>query len=257
MNDISLLYAGCDVFHGCTVRHAHRGWEILYILDGMCNIYFDDVQYTECVPGNLFVIPPNAAHERTNLTQTKTCFAVFETGNSAWNDTEYIHTGRDRLFERWMEDLAELHKSNLPEQSSAVLKAVLHRIHYLTPKHDNESGIHPAVLRSCRFMAEHFSENLTITDIAEKSSVSQSHLNLLFRSCLGTTPLQYLRTVRMQAAKQLLLNPYCNISEVAAACGFEDMHYFTRVFKKFYGVPPGEFRNNSAEFSEGVQSRQK
>ena len=53
----------------------------------------------------------------------------------------------------------------------------------------------------------------------------------------------------MQAAKQLLLNPYSNISEVAALCGFEDMHYFTRVFKKFYGMPPGEFRNNPTELS--------
>ena len=48
MRKLSFFYAGCDVFHGCAVRHAHRGWEFLYILDGVCNIYFDDVEITKC-----------------------------------------------------------------------------------------------------------------------------------------------------------------------------------------------------------------
>ena len=254
MRKLSFLYAGCDIFHGCTVRHAHRGWEFLYILDGVCNVYFDNVKFEECAPGNIFIIPPHAAHERVNLSRTETRFAVFEADVLEWETPQCLNTGKDRLLENWLNDMAELHKSNLPRQAESILSAVIQRIRYLVPKVDSTVQLHPAFLRACRFMAEHYGKNLTIADVAEAAAVSQSHLNLLFRRFSGASPLHYLRKVRMQAARQLLLNPYSSISEVAEACGFEDMHYFTRIFTKSHGIPPGKFRSDPAQYADIAKS---
>ena len=250
MENLDLLYAGYDIHKGCTDKHSHRGWEILYVIDGAFNINFSGQESIECSAGDLLILAPHVAHERVNLAKTKTYFAVFEVDNPQWESPVLVHTGKDRLLERWLHDISELHKSNIPEQAVTLLQAVIQRIEYLMPKQDAIAGFHPAVRRSCQFMSEHFSENITIADVAKESSVSQSHLNLLFRDCLDMTPLQYLRMVRMQAARQLLLNPFCNISEIASMCGFEDMHYFTRAFKKFHGVPPGVFRNDPGKYAD-------
>lgn len=250
MENLSLLYAGSDIHKGCTALHSHRGWEILYIVEGAFDIRFSDREFTGCLPGDLLIIAPHAAHERVNISKTKTYYAVFEVENPNWNTPFLLRTGRDRLLERWFHDISELHKSNIPIQANAVLQAALLRIKYLMPRQDNSFELHPAVRRSCQFMSEHFSEKLTVADVAKISTVSQSHLNLLFRDQLDMTPLQYLRMVRMRAARQLLLNPYSSISDVSTMCGFDDMHYFTRTFKNFYGVPPGVFRSDPANYAD-------
>ena len=250
MEGLSFLYAGTDLHKGCTACHSHRGWEILYLAEGEFQINFPESRSYHCVPGDLLIIAPHVVHERVNTMRSRTWFAVFETETPEWESPTLIPTGKDRLIQRWLSDLADLHKNCLQEQSVLMLKAIISRIHNLAPRNDVAEEFHPAVRSACMFMAENYGQDLTISEVAGNSSISQSHLNLLFRNCLGMTPLQYLRMIRMQAARQLLLNPYSNISEVAEMCGFTDIHYFNRAFKKFHNVPPGIFRSDPASYAD-------
>lgn len=250
MEGLSFLYAGTDLHKGCTARHSHRGWEILYLAEGEFQINFPGDKSYHCVPGDLLIIAPHVVHERVNTTRSRTWFAVFETETPEWESPTLIPTGKDRILQRWLNDIADLHKKCLQEQSVLLLKAIISRIRYLAPRKDIAGEFHPAVRTSCIFMAENYGQELTIAQVAENASISQSHLNLLFRNCLGMTPLQYLRMIRMQAARQLLLNPYSNVSEVAEMCGFTDIHYFNRAFKKFHNVPPGIFRSDPARYAD-------
>ena len=256
MDGLSFLYAGTDLHKGCTARHSHRGWEILYLAEGAFEINFSDGKSFQCVPGDLLIIAPHVVHERVNTMRSRTWFAVFETESCELESPTLIPTGKDRILERWMSDIADLHKNCLQEQSLLMLKAIISRIRYLAPRKDIAADFHPAVRTSCMFMAENYGREITMSQVAESASISQSHLNLLFRNCLGMTPLQYLRMIRMQAARQLLLNPYSNISEVAAMCGFTDIHYFNRAFRKFHNVPPGIFRSDPARYADTENKRE-
>lgn len=95
------------------------------------------------------------------------------------------------------------------------------------------------------FIHEHFGSDLNMEMIAASASISESECLRCFRATISTTPIQYLKQYRLQQAIQLLLNTEEKISEIATRCGFQDMSYFTRVFREEIGVTPSQYRKNS------------
>lgn len=91
----------------------------------------------------------------------------------------------------------------------------------------------------------HFGSPLTTRDIAASALVSESECLRCFRTTIGTTPIQYLKQYRIQQAAQSLLNTNSKISQVAEACGFQDMSYFTRAFREQMGCAPSEYRKTA------------
>jgi AraC-like DNA-binding protein len=81
-----------------------------------------------------------------------------------------------------------------------------------------------------------------IEDLATAANLSQAQLFRRFRQRMGTTPLDWLRHERVNAAKPLLVVTDEHISRIAARCGYPDPFHFARDFKKLVGVTPSEFR---------------
>ena len=71
----------------------------------------------------------------------------------------------------------------------------------------------------------------------------------LFRKETGTTPRQYMISVRMENAKRLLLNTELNIDEVAEYTGYADRYQFSKAFRKFYNDTPAAFRREGNKVS--------
>ena len=92
------------------------------------------------------------------------------------------------------------------------------------------------------FLQEHYMDELDTTDIARSASISESECLRCFRSEIGMPPIQYLRRMRIQRAAQLLLAGEHKISDIASMCGFQDVSYFTKTFRKIKGCPPSEYR---------------
>jgi AraC-like DNA-binding protein len=66
-----------------------------------------------------------------------------------------------------------------------------------------------------------------------------------FKAVTGLTPMNYIQILRLESAKKKIKSEKLNISEVSALCGFKDASYFTRCFKKRYGVTPAEYAKSS------------
>ncbi len=79
--------------------------------------------------------------------------------------------------------------------------------------------------------------------LAEKFHVGKRTLNRLFRKYVNCTPVQYLIRMRLEYAAQLLTLNTRDIRSVAEECGYRDAAFFSREFKKHYGVPPREFHD--------------
>ena len=91
----------------------------------------------------------------------------------------------------------------------------------------------------------HYGCELTIADIAQSASISESECLRCFRDTIGTTPIQYLKHYRIQQAARLLSETHQKISDIAIACGFQDMSYFTRSFRTQMGCVPTEYRKSA------------
>lgn len=92
-----------------------------------------------------------------------------------------------------------------------------------------------------QYLDEHFTEEISPNALSRLCGMSPSYLRRLFRQALGETPSEYKRRLRMAMAKDLLRGSQMTVSQVAALCGYEDLAYFSRVFRKTTGVAPSRF----------------
>ncbi len=93
------------------------------------------------------------------------------------------------------------------------------------------------------YIAGHYGDpGLSINAISEHVHLSSSYVCTLFRSQTGKTLSQHITDYRMEKARQLLSDPRNRIQEVAEAVGYADSNYFSKAFRKVYGVSPSEFR---------------
>jgi YesN/AraC family two-component response regulator len=92
------------------------------------------------------------------------------------------------------------------------------------------------------YIEERFTGRLTLSEIAAAVSLNRSYLCRLFKRETGRSIFAYINELRMQKAVRMILGGDTHIAGVAYAAGFSDPFYFTRVFKKSFGVAPSEFR---------------
>ena len=92
-------------------------------------------------------------------------------------------------------------------------------------------------------MAGHCQEDLSVETIAKSLGISQSLLFGLFQTEERSTPMEYLRAIRIEKAGQMLIEGRRKVHEIATACGFSSTAYFCKVFKAQTGDSPMSYRN--------------
>lgn len=85
-------------------------------------------------------------------------------------------------------------------------------------------------------------EKISIQSLAQLTGYSVSHFGRLFKASIGKTPEEYIISYRLYKACELLLSSDKSILEIAVACGFLDISYFIKTFKKKYGCTPYHYR---------------
>ncbi|MBQ2816687.1 MAG: helix-turn-helix transcriptional regulator [Clostridia bacterium] len=93
-----------------------------------------------------------------------------------------------------------------------------------------------------RYMEEHLTEDIKLITLAEIAGLSPTGLIWKFHQQLNTTPQQHFIHLRMQLAKQLLVETSLPITQIAEKCGYSDVYYFSNAFRKKTGVSPSTFR---------------
>ena len=93
-----------------------------------------------------------------------------------------------------------------------------------------------------QYIQDNLSGELTAGEIARSASLSESECLRCFRSMLGTTPIQYVRQLRVHRAAELLTSTDWKIADVGALCGFQEMSYFAKTFRAIKGCTPSRYR---------------
>lgn len=90
-----------------------------------------------------------------------------------------------------------------------------------------------------------FDPAIDLTQPARLCSMSYTYFKQLFKAKFSLTPIAYVTELRMEQAAELLSTGHYGISTVAALCGYSDVYYFSRAFKKYFGCPPSRFNAQS------------
>lgn len=94
------------------------------------------------------------------------------------------------------------------------------------------------------YIHNNYSKNITLEDVAGHVYISPYYLSHGFKEYIGMSFVEYLKKVRIEEAKKLLLDTDMSISKICIRVGYSDPHYFSRVFKSVMGVSPGSFNVN-------------
>jgi transcriptional regulator GlxA family with amidase domain len=92
-------------------------------------------------------------------------------------------------------------------------------------------------------MKEHLDQPLQAAALASRANVSLSHYFALFKRLTGSTPIDYFIRLRMERARKMLETTTLTVKEVAAALGYDDPFYFSRVFKSINQLAPTDYRH--------------
>jgi len=110
-------------------------------------------------------------------------------------------------------------------------------------------------IRVKEYIWKNYQRKLTLDEVAGTVGLSKFYLSHLFRQELGITFTEYLNSVRVMAGKILIENNVGNLLQIALAVGFSDSSYFCKVFRKFEGVSPGQYRKSCSPRRKQAKDR--
>jgi YesN/AraC family two-component response regulator len=111
---------------------------------------------------------------------------------------------------------------------------------------DNEAS-NFIVNNAVKYLEKNYPHKITLSEVAEKTYVSQWHLSKLLNRHLGQNFSEILNNIRIKEAQKLLKNPSLRIGDIAEMVGFVDIAHFSRVFKKNIGISANEYRNTISQ----------
>ena len=133
------------------------------------------------------------------------------------------------------------------ESAIAYAENVISRA--ITLRDQNSGNKNRSILKTAvDFIDSHYmEEDISLNTVANVANVSANHFSALFSQNMGQTFIEYLTTLRMNKAKELLRCTGMRSSEIAGEIGYKDAHYFSYLFKKTQGMTPSDYRKAREE----------
>jgi AraC family transcriptional regulator of arabinose operon len=210
--------------------------------------------------GDLLLFPPGVKHDyqiADGHADWVHLWAYFSdqplfTGLLAWPE---VNSGVLRLGlndkKLWQEvaqtmlELIEIYHSSYPRKLDFCLN-YLHKILLLCDlKNPNISAcVDSRIPKAIDYFNRNLDKNISIKNVADYCSLSESRLAHLFKESTGVSPGVYFNELKLEKARQLLISTSKSISEVASEAGFNSQFYFANTFRKKYNKSPSSYRKN-------------
>ncbi|WP_211748431.1 response regulator [Paenibacillus sp. Marseille-Q4541] len=129
-------------------------------------------------------------------------------------------------------------EQSLRTHAQFQLKLMLEKLNEMY--RDEQRG---SIEKAKTFMAEYYVKELSLEEVAEHIGLNPHYFSKMFHERCGVTFIDYLTSLRIGKAQELLADPKQVVKEISVQIGYRDPNYFSRVFKKMVGVSPSEYRN--------------
>ncbi len=231
-------------------RNSFDSFLLILVEKGRLELKIDNSRYI-AESGSLAFIDCYSPHEYGSL-HGCTCLWMHFDGCMARKYFDYIyrHFGTVIIpsnFQAVHYEMETMYKAfrehrfiNEPRESLHIT-AMLNSL--LTTRVDSANQNTTATKRAVNYINEHFSEPVTLNDLAEAVSLSPYYFSRSFAKETGMSPHQYLIAVRISSAKYLLSSTDMTVKEVAFQAGFSDESSFCATFRKREGITPTEYRS--------------
>ena len=252
-----------DNFSAEMIYYNHRrptpGWEVAehvshctnltYILDGEAVYYIDDTAYSVRA-GDLLYTAPGArirAHSFPDKLVEAQCmsFHIHSSDGTPFKIpfTPVNHIGSHPELKTFYSEIQKnwlLRESGYKLRIQAYLLLILDRFFQLLIYPENHHVNDHRIRQAMEYVLNNYSKPLTLSDVAQIVDLSPMYFGNLFKQQTNVSFRQYVTSIRLNQAENMLLSGEYRVGEVAELCGFSDAFYFSKVYREQKGISPSK-----------------
>ena len=232
--------------------HIHDDIELVFVKRGGGTAYCDGKKYT-LTENNFFLVFPNQVHHYSECSNGDFIVIIVKPSNLfCYKDIFEDGAPSSAVcnFEKGEDDntvqlLKIATKEFLRDGYSSIIEAYLTAIFGKLLKFYNikkTKTSRETILQILQYCASHYKEPITVDSVAQNLHISRSSISHIFSSRLSMNFCDYINSLRLIEAEQLLKNKSYSITEISYLCGFSTIRTFNRAFLKRYGVSPSSYR---------------
>lgn len=242
MNEI--VYAGKHLITYSVNRHAHTSWEFIYCTSGAGRLSYDGGELPYQV-GDLVLIPPQVYHQNESETGFTNIHLNMRDPSLSLTKPAVVHDDSNHFL---LDAISAIFYqfSSSPGKQTVLLTAYAFVLLTLIETYLQAPSRNPIVEEIAGYIIRNYpDENLELDQYLRSLPFNYDYLRKLFKSEMGITPHRFLNDTRLQAAAERLGRSDrdgANISEISHLCGFREPLYFSKVFRKQYGMSPSQYQ---------------
>lgn len=240
MNQI--IYAGRHALTMTVSRHTHTSWELIYCTTGKGAMRFDDRELAYAA-NDVTIIPPLLPHSNHSEEGFTNFHINLEDATFTYSEPQVFRGDRNGFLLDAFRAVFYYYSTGTPD-SAALLPAygqlIASYLAVLQPEHPYSEIIQKI---ENHILSNFPNCNFELNSYLQTLPFSSAYLIKLFKKETGLTPHQFLTEKRLESARHTLgtMFDHRNISEIAHLSGFSNPLYFSRLFKKTYGVSPSSY----------------
>lgn len=239
---VELFKAPVICCHSTIKTHTY---ELFFQLSGVLDTYYGNTHVLD-VPNSIRYLPkmPDSNEYIVDVKEPGECIDIFfDTDSPPPDEPLSIKNMAElkplflKIYTLWNAKKPGYYTECMSILYEIIRKIKLHGEKYSTSK--QSALIQP----SYNYMLENFaSRDFNYREMCAKSGLSYDYFKELFIARYGTTPVKYVTMLKIDKAKELLITGMYSVTQISELCGFDNVYYFSTVFKKQTGVSPKNYR---------------
>jgi len=243
-----------------SASHHHQEIEIFYLQKGSAKISFADKTY-DMEPGDVYFIYPGINHCIESRSEDFFYYAMVFDSSIIGPVTESTRRLFDniiinqkislpyQILEKMISNTDSLNKNKFGTEiaiKGLIFEIILHIIntnqYAPLPDLQNIPDDKRSIDRGIQYIKAHYKENISLGDLLDSTNYSKSHFIRLFKHCTGMNYTDYLNRFRVEKACRDLIYSSKNVTQVATENGFNNIQYFSKIFKKYMDCTPKQYQ---------------
>lgn len=234
--------------------HIHDDIELVYMKSGSTTAYCDGKKYL-LKDNSWFLVFPNQVHHYTDFCDGECIVLILKPSHLLRYNQLFMKgvpssalcslNGEDGGLSGLLQTaLDEYTRDGYSDIIAAYLTAFFGKL-LAFYNIEKEASSQETTLKILQYCAMHYKEALTVNSVAESLSLSRSSVSHIFSTRISMNFCDYINSLRLKDAEELLKNKNYSVTEIAYMSGFFTIRTFNRAFLKKYGISPSEFRKKS------------
>jgi len=232
--------------------HQDRAYHGLAYNDGCDTTYrFDTGEVICCRSGEVIYLPKGSNYTVDKNEIPQTCDAgvyainfLISSDSVKFRPQKLSVRGRDKMLSLFKRAVSSWRRKEVGyfEECFADLYKIFKQIKQESAVYSSSAKSFKILKPALEYINEHYAtENIRMSDLASLCGISEPYLRRVFHKVYSVSPAVYIRNLRIDYAKELLILGGCSVTDAAFLSGFGDVSYFSREFKKTMGISPKDY----------------